>query len=239
MNLTKIESIDQIKMTDKIAITNYSLEETSVSNMNLLIGYVDRIVRSNNEVVSVDITTMNTVGNKVVLTDSALKFKSVYTITKDKEQKNNDTIIKSNNERLIKSNNILIKKLEKSEKLNRKYRAMLIKKFGATKEQIDSNFAVKKKKKEFIEYKVIHDKIPCFINGEQSFLYGEFIFSSNNDKKIKCKLKVFSNSDIMPKRLLFSVTSIASCNKDDIFNLDTGEYIASSKAITQAIIKAH
>lgn len=240
MNLTRIKSIDQIKMTDKIAITNYALEETSVSNMNLLIGHVENIVRdSNNKVISINIATINTIGNKIVLTNSALKLKSVYVITENKETKSTDTvdtIIKSHNDRLIKSNNTLIKKLEKAEKLNRKYRAMLKKRFGATDEQIDSNFTVKNtnKRKEFIEYKVINDRIPCFINGQRSSLLGKFTFSSNNKSKIKCKIEIIKDNEVS-----FSVSSIATCNKEDIFNIATGEFIASSKAMAKVVIKAH
>lgn len=235
MNLTKIKNISELNINDKVAITHCDkLGDINEPNVNLLIGKVYRIVKNtNNEILSVEIATTNPIREtQVMLTDMVLMQKSVYLITEYKT----DTIIKSHNDRLIKSNNTLIKKLEKAEKLNRKYRAMLKKRFGATDEQIDSNFTVKNinKRKEFIEYKVINDRIPCFINGQRSSLLGKFTFSSNNKSKIKCKIEIIKDNEVS-----FSVSSIATCNKEDIFNIATGEFIASSKAMAKVVIKAH
>lgn len=233
MNFTKIESINQLKMADKVAIANYSLEEASVSsNMNLLIGNVCSIVRdSNNEVISVDITTMNAAYREIKLTDTALKLKSVYVITENKEQTNNETVVKKNNERLVKSNIEYNKKLRKAEKLNKKYRAMLVKRFGASEEEIDRNFNNKQKKKDkFITYREQKDTIPMFDKDKIVYCNCKFIFSRNKKNHIRCTIEVYNNLNTY---CICEASSIAKCHEEDTFNLKIGEYISSTKAIAK------
>lgn len=232
MNFTKIESINQLKMRDKVAIANYNLEEASVSNMNLLIGNVCSIVRDiNNEIISVDITTTNTAGVEIKLTDSALKIKSVYVITENKEEKYSDLVAKSTREKLIESNVILSKKLRKAEKLNKKYRAMLVKRFGASEEEIDRNFNNEQKKKDrFVKYREQEDTVPVF-EGDKIIQHRcKFIFGKNKKNHIKCKIEIYDKLGIC---CICEASSVAKCHEEDIFNRQIGEYISSTKAIAK------
>lgn len=237
MNFTKIQNLNQLKVGDKVAVTNTeNLGDLDVPNVNLLIGWVSHVMSTNGKNTSVEITTNTTQSKKVILTEANAIFKSTYKITYETERLQDQCNLAH------KSHHQVEKELKKANKLNRKYRAMLIQRFGATEEQIDRNFdnLPKSKKSNFIAYKTLSDDIPCIIDGKIKQLSATVRFSSNSENHIKCELivpnKRHKSTDETP---ILVAEAVAICHEEDVFNTRTGEFIAYNKAFAKAICKLH
>ena len=238
MNFAKITNINQLKIGDKVAITNAeNFGNINMPNVNLIIGAVRFIHANNNENILIEIMTTDTIINKkIVLTKSCLDFISVYKITDNVEK------ISIEHDAMLRENNKLEKELKKAKKLNKKYRAMLVKRFGATEEQIDNNFNNKSKEKisNFSLYRALSDEIPYMVNGEIEKLSATVRFSANNKNHIKCELSIYGNMYRSRSEKPILVTeAIAICHKEDNFNKETGEFIAYNKAFAKAICQLH
>lgn len=220
MQLIRIKYIEELKKGDRVAISsNFGGIETTIgSNINLTTGIV-----ANNERSSVLIKTDS---NDLILTNIIIKMQSVY-------------LIKNNINEFNKNEIKLERKLRKAEKLNRRYKAILTKRFNVSEEELKNNFkSSNKSNNEFYTYRKDQAEMPCIKGGNFKNLSAKLCFKRNSKKHILCEITVYKgaydNSEI-----LFKSKGLAICHKDDEYDQEIGELIASTKALKEAICKLY
>ena len=221
MQLIRIFNVEELKIGDKIAIasSDKSLIDSIGSNINLVTG---KVVEKN--FASVLVLTDST---RMMISNILLKVQAAYLMIDETKIKN-----------CFNSNEInLERKLRKAEKLNRRYEAILTKKFNVTKEELKTNFKEKRKtnKNDFKEYKVMHRDIPYIFNNEYVTLPVEIRFKRNSKNHIMCEYTINSNVYCLYLR----TQGIAICHKDDEFNQEIGELIATTKAMKEATCRLY
>ena len=133
----------------------------------------------------------------------------------------------------------LERKLRKAEKLNKRYEAILTKKFYVTEEQLKNNFSKNKKtNSRFYTYKTQFGELPFIKNGEFVTLSSRFVFKKNSKNHIICEISVFKGH-VIDNEILVKDQGIAICHKDDEFSEEIGELIASAKAIKNVTCKLY
>lgn len=212
MQFTRIYNISDLKIGNKIAIANSDkdLDKLVGSNINLTTGIV---------VNSTDCSVLVTTDQRnLIITNITMKMQAVYLVTNAKSL-DNATVYDGIE---------LERKLRKSEKLNKRYKAILNKKFNVTDEELALNFKKKQAHNKYYKYKTEYREIP-YIRPDRvdkvEKLHAKLVFKENSNKNIMCEITVLKGNEIV------TVKGIAVCHKDDIFNRTIGEVIASTKAI--------
>lgn len=226
MNFKEVTNISQLYSGNKVAISTNSLNTEEKGNVSLVFGKVEyMITNSKSQITAASVSFNDELLKNMVITDDVLKLQKVYKVSEDEM-----TFFDLKSRR----------RLSKAEKLNKKYRAMLVKRFGATEEEIDRNFDNKPKQKtfNFATYKTLTDKIP-YVNEDGLIKDAHAIvkFSANNKNEIKCELSVYENQ--YKDNSMFTVEAIAKCHEEDNFSLKAGEVISYNKAFTKAVCKLH
>lgn len=226
MNFKEITNIGQLYQGNKVAITTNSLDTEEKGNVSIIFGKVSyMITNSKAQITGASISFNDELLKNMIVTDDVLKLQKIYKVS-EKNMAYFD----------IKSK----RKLAKAEKMNKKYRAMLVKRFGVTEEEIDRNFDNKPKQKvfNFATYKTLTDKIP-YVNEDGLIKDAHAIvkFSANNKNEIKCELSVYENQ--YKDNFMFTVEAIAKCHEEDNFSLKAGEVISYNKAFAKAVCKLH
>lgn len=223
MQLIRIYNISELKIGNKVAIasSDKDLENLIGNNINLTTGRVVEIlptsvlVRTNEKNIRISNITMKMQSTYLVVDFLSQADKAIY-----KEIK-------------------LERKLRKAEKLNRRYEAILTKKFHVTEEQLKNNFSKNKNtSSRFYTYKTQFGELPFIKDGEFMTLSSRFVFKKNSKNHIVCEISVFKGH-VINNEILVKDQGIAICHKDDEFNEEIGELIASAKAIKNVTCKLY
>lgn len=218
MQFIRIFNVSELKIGDKIAIANSDkyLKELIGGNINLTTGEVTNKTQN-----SVLVTTDE---RNLIVTNITTKIQAVYLMV--------DFL--SMNDKSVHNEITLERKLRKSEKLNRRYKAILNKKFNITDEDLDLNFKQKTKtKNRYSQYKIDYKDIPYIENGEIKTLHARLVFKENTKRHIMCEITVVKNDEKLISK------GIAVCHRDDVFNKTVGEIIASTKALNDLTCKLY
>ena len=223
MQLIRIHNISDLKLGDKIAIAN------SDKNFKDLIG--NSVNLTTGEVIDCTNTSVlvSTKERNLIITNITLQMQAVYSISE----------FLSIGSKSIQNEIKLERKLRKAEKLNKRYEAILTKKFYVTEEQLKNNFSKNKKtNSRFYTYKTQFGELPFIKNGEFVTLSSRFVFKKNSKNHIICEISVFKGH-VIDNEILVKDQGIAICHKDDEFSEEIGELIASAKAIKNVTCKLY
>lgn len=226
MNFIKVKKVEELKTGDNIAIATYPLESGVQGSISIVMGKVIDMLYEN-EKFGASIEFNDLIIRKMVLTNQLLEMQIVYKI--NKTPITNKGFIDVQRERIK-----LERKLEKVKKTNKKYRAMLIKRFGATDEEIDRNFKnvpKQKKSNELVKYKTVSTEVPYIYNGVSGRHKATVAFSSNSTNIIKCVITIYDRP--------ITASAIAKCDKHDTFDKKVGEMISYNKAMAKIISTLH
>lgn len=215
MQFKRIYSLAGLKKGDKIALCSASdgIENSIGSNMNLTTGMVVEINQT--------AAAVKTEGKReIILTDFLIRMQSVYLIIN--KDLNRPSLSLVNLER----------KLRKSEKLNKRYEAILAQKFNISKEDLNNNLKKAtnkpKKRKNYYTYKSLDMELPYLLDGKLITMSAvcDFKRAFDDDNEIKCYISAYYDG-----RRVAIGEGKAKCHPDDNFNREVGELISSTKAL--------
>ena len=226
MKFTNVENIKYLKKGDTVALANKVLEKQTSSN--LIFGVVKEIKENTKTSTTSAVIMLNGSDEEVLVDNKVLKLTIFYKV--------------DINDDLSPNYIALTRRLRKAEKLVRRYKATMLKRFNISEEELDRNFdkapKVKSKKEDdFVVYKTVSDEIPYIREDKTGLLHANVKFSANNKGAIKCEIAAHTSK--YSSVTICKSTAIALCHEEDTFNKATGELVAYNKAYADMICKLH